>query len=191
MVDSRDRKKPILIKKYANRRLYDTGTSSYITLEGLAEMICDDIDFEVRDAKTGDDITRSILTQIIVEKEGEGGMLPISFLRQVISFYGNDMQSLLSKYLEFSMEQFNDRQKNYIEKASNMMPFNGIKEIQTYSKELGQKNIELFEQAMQAFIPYFMQGAVPESLENVKAKKIKALQDEIESINKQIEGLKS
>ena len=191
MGSNRDKKDPILIKKYANRRLYDTGTSSYITLEGLAEMVRDDIDFEVRDAKTGEDITRSILTQIIVEKEGQGGMLPIGFLRQIIGFYGDDMQSLLSRYLEFSMEQFSQRQQDYLTKATGMMPFQGMYDIQEYGKDLGQKNMELFEQAMQAFIPYFMKGGLPEDITDKKEKKIQELKKEIESIRKEIEGLES
>ena len=92
---------PIVIKKYANRRLYNTATSCYVTLDHLCQMVKDDLDFVVYDAKTGDDITRPVLTQIIVEEESKGqNLLPISFLRQLIAFYGDNMQWMVPKYLE-------------------------------------------------------------------------------------------
>ncbi len=103
---------PIVIKKYANRRLYNTDSSSYITLEDLAKMVRDDVEFEVLDAKTSEDITHSILTQIIMEEEASGGeqMLPVNFLRQLIGMYGNSMQSLMPSYLEASMQNFRQNQ---------------------------------------------------------------------------------
>ena len=98
---------PVTIKKYANRRLYNTGTSTYVTLEDLAVMVKDGEDFVVYDAKTGEDITRSVLTQIIFEQENKGqNLLPITFLRQVIRFYGDSMQMLLPRYLEVSIDSF-------------------------------------------------------------------------------------
>lgn len=101
----------IIIKKYANRRLYNTATSSYITLEDLAKMVRENIEFQVLDAKTGDDITHSILTQIIMDEEANGGqMLPVSFLRQLIGMYGNSMQAMMPSYLEASMANFRDNQ---------------------------------------------------------------------------------
>jgi polyhydroxyalkanoate synthesis repressor PhaR len=102
----------IVIKKYANRRLYNTGTSSYITLDDLAKMTRDNVDFKVLDAKTGDDITHTILTQIIMEEESSGGeqMLPIGFLRQLISMYGNSMQSMVPGYLDAMMDNFRANQ---------------------------------------------------------------------------------
>ena len=101
-------KAPITIKKYANRRLYNTATSSYVTLDHLCQMVKDGVDFVVFDAKSGEDITRSVLTQIIVEEESKGGqnLLPINFLRQLISFYGDNLQFLLPRYLEQSMDSF-------------------------------------------------------------------------------------
>src|SRR5262249_33707608 len=100
-------KAPITIKKYANRRLYNTATSSYVTLDHLCQMVKDGVDFVVFDAKSGEDITRSVLTQIIVEEESKGqNLLPINFLRQLISFYGDNLQFLLPRYLEQSMESF-------------------------------------------------------------------------------------
>ncbi|WP_057884432.1 polyhydroxyalkanoate synthesis repressor PhaR [Tsuneonella troitsensis] len=102
----------IVIKKYANRRLYNTGTSSYITLDDLAKMTRENVDFKVLDAKTGDDITHTILTQIIMEEESSGGeqMLPIGFLRQLISMYGNSMQSMVPSYLDAMMDNFRANQ---------------------------------------------------------------------------------
>src|SRR5271155_6171372 len=98
---------PVTIKKYANRRLYNTATSSYVTLEHLCQMVKDSVDFVVFDAKTGEDITRQVLTQIIVEEEGKGqNLLPISFMRKLIAFYGDSMQWLVPSYLESSMRSF-------------------------------------------------------------------------------------
>ena len=99
---------PVVIKKYANRRLYNTATSAYVTLDHLSQMVKEKTDFVVYDAKTGDDITRSVLTQIIFEEESKGGqtLLPIPFLRQLISFYGDSLQGVVPQYLEMSMSQF-------------------------------------------------------------------------------------
>ncbi|MDY7098966.1 MAG: polyhydroxyalkanoate synthesis repressor PhaR [Pseudomonadota bacterium] len=103
----------IIIKKYANRRLYNTSSSSYITLEDLAGMVRENVDFQVLDAKSGDDITHQILTQIIMDEEANGGqMLPVSFLRQLIGMYGNSMQSVMPSYLEASMTNFRQNQAN-------------------------------------------------------------------------------
>src|SRR5271155_6239670 len=100
-------KQTVTIKKYANRRLYNTATSSYVTLEHLCQMVKDSVDFVVFDAKTGEDITRQVLTQIIVEEEGKGqNLLPISFMRKLIAFYGDSMQWLVPSYLESSMRSF-------------------------------------------------------------------------------------
>src|SRR5271156_3337672 len=105
-------KQTVTIKKYANRRLYNTATSSYVTLDHLSSMVKEGIEFNVYDAKTGEDITRSVLTQIIVEEEGKAGqnLLPISFLRQLIGFYGNNMQWLVPKYLDHAMKSFSRNQ---------------------------------------------------------------------------------
>ena len=123
---------PITIKKYANRRLYNTGTSSYITLDDLAKMTRDNVDFKVLDAKTGDDITHSILTQIIMDEEANGEqMLPVSFLRQLIGMYGNSMQAMMPSYLEASMANFRDNQskiREAFEKGLSATPFAAIHE---------------------------------------------------------------
>ena len=122
----------VIIKKYANRRLYNTASSSYITLEDLARMVRENVDFQVLDAKTGDDITHSILTQIIMDEEANGGqMLPVSFLRQLIGMYGNSMQALMPSYLEASMANFRDNQskiREAFEKGISATPFAAIHE---------------------------------------------------------------
>src|SRR5918993_5139291 len=122
---------PITIKKYANRRLYNTATSSYVTLDHLCQMVKDGMDFVVYDAKTGEDITRSVLTQIIVEEESKGqNLLPESFLRQLIGFYGDSLQSVLPRYLEFAMAGFARQQEQMRRSVEQTMvlPFSGFEE---------------------------------------------------------------
>jgi polyhydroxyalkanoate synthesis repressor PhaR len=123
----------IIIKKYANRRLYNTQSSSYITLEDIARMVRENVDFEVLDAKTGEDITRQILTQIIMDEEANGGqqMLPVSFLRQLIAMYGHSMQALMPSYLEASMANFRENQakiREAFEKGISTSPFAALHE---------------------------------------------------------------
>lgn len=138
----------IKIKKYANRRLYNTATSSYVTLDHLAQMVKEDIDFVVHDAKTGEDITRAVLTQIIVEEEGKGqNLLPISFLRQLISFYGDSLQAVVPRYLEMSMESLARNQEQLRQAFGHMFPFPGM-------EEMSKKNMAMFEQAMRMFSPF-------------------------------------
>ncbi len=119
---------PVVIKKYANRRLYNTATSAYVTLDHLATMVKEKTDFVVYDAKSGDDITRSVLTQIIFEEESKGGqtLLPIPFLRQLISFYGDSLQGVVPQYLEMSMAQFarnQEQMRKYLQNAFGFNPF--------------------------------------------------------------------
>ena len=138
----------IIIKKYANRRLYNTKSSSYITLDDLAKMTRDGVDFQVLDAKTGSDITHSILTQIIMDEEsqGEQHMLPVSFLRQLIGMYGNSMQAMMPSYLEASMETFRANQTKLQE------TFSASVGPQAFAK-LAENNIAMFEAATRAFMP--------------------------------------
>jgi polyhydroxyalkanoate synthesis repressor PhaR len=139
---------PITIKKYANRRLYNTATSSYITLEYLCQMVKDGIDFVVYDAKTGDDITRSVLTQIIVEEEAKGqNLLPIGFLRQLIGFYGDGMQQILPRYLDFSMKTFAHNQEKMRKTMGATSPMGQF-------EEMGRQNMAMFDKAMQMFSPF-------------------------------------
>ena len=149
---------PVTIKKYANRRLYNTGTSTYVTLEDLATMVKNGEDFAVSDAKTGEDITRSVLTQIIVEqenKEGAQNLLPINFLRQLIRFYGDSMQKLVPSYLEVSLESFTREQEKFrqqITQAVAATPFGPLVEDQV------RRNMEMFKQAFSMFTPFGQRG---------------------------------
>jgi polyhydroxyalkanoate synthesis repressor PhaR len=143
---------PIVIKKYANRRLYNTATSSYVTLDHLCQMVQDDVDFVVFDAKSGEDITRAVLTQIIVEEEAKGqNLLPINFLRQLISFYGDSMQWMVPRYLEHMMEAFaqnQDRMRQSMQETfGGMFPFGNLEEV-------GKQNMALFESALRMFSPF-------------------------------------
>ncbi|MCL9982990.1 MAG: polyhydroxyalkanoate synthesis repressor PhaR [Erythrobacter sp.] len=137
----------VIIKKYANRRLYNTSSSSYITLEDLARMVRENIDFQVLDAKSGDDITHSILTQIIMDEEANGEqMLPVSFLRQLIGMYGNSMQAMMPSYLEASMANFRDNQskiREAFEKGISATPFAAIHET----------NMAMMRAAADVFLP--------------------------------------
>ena len=141
---------PVIIKKYANRRLYNTQTSSYVTLDHLCEMVKEGTEFEVRDARTGDDITRSVLTQIIFEEEGKGqNLLPIRFLRQLIRFYGDSLQAFVPGYLDLSMESFTKNQeamKNRVAEA-----FGGGT---TAIEAMTRQNLAMFERAMKMFTPF-------------------------------------
>jgi polyhydroxyalkanoate synthesis repressor PhaR len=143
---------PVRIKKYANRRLYNTATSSYVTLENLCQMVKSGTDFVVHDAKTGEDITRSVLTQIIVEEEAKGShLLPVSFLRQIISLYGDNMEWLVPRYLEYSMAGFARNQeqiRQYLEDTfGSLFPFSRI-------EEMSKQNMAIFESAMKMFSPF-------------------------------------
>jgi polyhydroxyalkanoate synthesis repressor PhaR len=143
---------PVVIKKYANRRLYNTATSSYVTLDDLSRMVKEGSEFVVYDAKTGEDITRAVLTQIIVEEEQKGqNLLPISFLRQLISLYGDSMQWLVPRYLEHAMTTFAHNQeqmrKNLQEAFGGLFPFGPL-------EEMGKQNLALFEKTMKMFAPF-------------------------------------
>lgn len=143
---------PVVIKKYANRRLYNTATSAYVTLDHLSQMVKDKTDFVVYDAKTGDDITRSVLTQIIFEEENKGGqtLLPIPFLRQLISFYGDSLQGVVPQYLEMSMTQFARNQEQMRHYMQNAFGFNPFQQFES----MGKQNMAMFEQAMRMFNPF-------------------------------------
>jgi polyhydroxyalkanoate synthesis repressor PhaR len=147
---------PVVIKKYANRRLYNTDTSSYVTLDDLCQMIKDGEEIVVYDAKNGDDITRSVLTQIIVEQESKGGqnLLPTNFLRQLISMYGGGMQSVVPKYLEYTMQSFTKNQSRMQEYFRSAFggTFGGA--FADTFEQMGKQNMAIFEQAMRMFSPF-------------------------------------
>jgi polyhydroxyalkanoate synthesis repressor PhaR len=146
------RPKPVIIKKYANRRLYNTGTSAYVTLDDLAEMVRKERDFEVYDAKTGEDLTHSVLTQIIVEQESksEENLLPIGFLRQLIRFYGNSMERLVPSYLEYSLNTLTREQDKYRQQFADTFGAAAFATMQ----EQTLKNLAVFGQALNMFSPF-------------------------------------
>jgi polyhydroxyalkanoate synthesis repressor PhaR len=186
---------PITIKKYANRRLYNTASSSYVTLEHLNEMVRQGQDFVVYDAKTGEDITRSVLTQIIFEMEGKGqNMLPIRFLRQLIRFYGDSVQALVPGYLDMSMETFVKNQEEFRRQVTQAFtggtnPFKGF-------EEQVRNNMQLFERAMRMFTPF---GAIGINTEAERGKtppsaqprdeEIDALKTRLETMQRQLDSL--
>jgi polyhydroxyalkanoate synthesis repressor PhaR len=143
---------PIIIKKYANRRLYNTDTSSYVTLDHLCDMVKEGVEFEVRDARTGEDITRQVLAQIIFDEENKGQhLLPIQFLRQLIRFYGDSLQSFVPSYLEMSMESFTKNQQEMREKFADVIGGKlGYKDFE----QLTRQNLQMFERAMRMFAPF-------------------------------------
>jgi len=153
MADSR-KSGPITIKKYANRRLYNTATSSYVTLDHLSQMVKEGMDFVVYDAKTGEDITRSVLTQIIVEEEAKDGqhLLPIGFLRQLIGFYGDSLGGLVPRYLESSMQVFARNEEQMRSVMQNAL--DGMFPIQQF-EEMNKQNMAIFESAMKMFAPFY------------------------------------
>src|SRR3954454_4255377 len=143
---------PITIKKYANRRLYNTGTSTYVTLEDLALMVKKGDDFVVYDAKTGEDITRSVLAQIIFEQENKEGqsLLPIAFLRQLIRFYGDSMQTMVPRFLEISMSSLTREQEKMREQVAQAFGASGFGTL----KDHEHPNMEMFERAFTMFTPF-------------------------------------
>ena len=182
---------PVVIKKYANRRLYNTGTSTYVTLEDLAGMVKNGEDFIVYDAKTGEDITRSVLTQIIFEQENKGGqnLLPITFLRQLIRFYGDSMQMLVPRYLEVSIESLTREQEKFRQQMSHAFgagPFAPL-------EDQVRRNMEMFERAFAMFSPFARREA--HSSEAGKAPSPGAAQtgaagrQEIDDLRRQVEEM--
>ena len=183
---------PITIKKYANRRLYNTATSSYVTLDHLSKMVKEGEDFVVYDAKSGDDITRSVLTQIIVEEESKGEhLLPTSFLRQLIGFYGGNMEMLVPKYLEHTMQSFAKNQEQMNDMLRNSM--GGMFPLQQM-EELSKQNRTMFEQAMKMFTPGAAMGDASTASDSGKSasnsnlddlnRKITELQEQLAEISK-------
>ena len=175
---------PVTIKKYANRRLYNTGTSTYVTLEDLAVMVKDGEDFVVYDAKTGDDITRSVLTQIIFEQENKGqNLLPINFLRQLIRFYGDSVQLLVPRYLEASIDMFTRDQEKYREQMSKSLGAGGFNLIE----EQVRRNMEIFERAFTMFLPFAQKEGSTE--EAGGGEEINELKRQVTEMQKRLERL--
>ncbi|NVO14586.1 MAG: polyhydroxyalkanoate synthesis repressor PhaR [Rhodoplanes sp.] len=187
---------PVIIKKYANRRLYNTGTSTYVTLEDLAGMLKSGEDFVVYDAKTGEDITRSVLTQIIFEQEGKQGqnLLPITFLRQLIRFYGDSMQMLVPRYLESSLDLFSREQSKFREQMTQAWGVGGFGPLGTMEDQV-RRNMEMFQRAFTMFTPFARreggEGPEPEKTEapHAQAGEIDVLRRQLEDMQKRLERL--
>ncbi len=179
---------PVVIKKYANRRLYNTQSSSYVTLDHLSEMVKRGVDFEVHDARTGDDITRSVLTQIIFEEEAKGqNLLPIRFLRQLIRFYGDPMQSFVPGYLDLSMQSFIRNQEEMRERIAKVFG-SGNQAVE----QLARQNMAMFERSMQMFAPFAPESATPAEAEPATAPATSDLSDlksQMEEMRRQLAEL--
>jgi polyhydroxyalkanoate synthesis repressor PhaR len=189
--DKQNDGRPVVVKKYANRRLYNTATSSYVTLDDLARMIKEGGDFVACDAKTGEDITRSVLTQIIVEQEQKGqNLLPISFLRQLISLYGDSMQFLVPGYLEQAMLTFAQNQEQMrrnLQATFGIFPFGQF-------EEMGKQNMALFERALRMLAPYGLEGRPPSpetgpSRANDEDPRLKRLEAQIDALTQQLNAM--
>jgi polyhydroxyalkanoate synthesis repressor PhaR len=189
--ESPSQPKPVVVKKYANRRLYNTATSSYVTLDDLAKMIKEGGDFVAHDAKTGEDITRSVLTQIIVEQEQKGqNLLPTSFLRQLIGFYGDSMQFLVPGYLEQAMIAFarnQEQMRKSLQATFGIFPFGQF-------EEMGKQNIALFERALKMLAPYGRDekrqpGEAEPQASDGEDPRLKRLEAQIDVLTRQLDQL--
>ncbi|MGA0533130.1 polyhydroxyalkanoate synthesis repressor PhaR [Hansschlegelia sp. KR7-227] len=175
---------PITIKKYANRRLYNTGTSTYVTLEDLAAMVKKGEDFHVVDAKSGDDITHQVLTQIIFEQENKGqNLLPINFLRQLIRFYGDSVQSFVPKYLELSMGALTRDQDKM--RAAMATPFGAAAPFQSAVEEQMRTNMAMMERAFRMFSVFPGQEGAAEAAPPQPARETKA-SDDLETLRREM-----
>ena len=182
----------VVIQKYANRRLYNKATSTYITLDDLAVMVRDGVDFVVYDAKTGEDITRKVLTQIIFDEENSGTgqkLLPIAFLRQLIRFYGDQMQAFLPSYLELSLDSFIRQQERVRSQFSVINPT--VVGVGAYEETIRQ-NIALFDRAMKMFSPFSLKGEetpAPAPAPEPSKDELAALKDQLAAMQEQIAAL--
>jgi polyhydroxyalkanoate synthesis repressor PhaR len=189
--DTANDAKPVVVKKYANRRLYNTATSTYVTLDDLAKMIKEGGNFVAYDAKSGEDITRSVLTQIIVEQEHKGqNLLPISFLRQLISLYGDSMQFLVPGYLEQAMIAF---ARNQEQMRKNLQATFGIFPFGQF-EQMGKQNMAIFERALRMLAPYGSDDKSPTPgpaapNENAEDPRLKRLEAQIDALSQQLEAL--
>jgi len=188
----------VVIKKYANRRLYNTSTSTYVTLDDLSIMVKAGTDFLVYDAKTGEDITRSVLTQIIFEEENKGtNLLPINFLRQLIRFYGDSMQAFVPGFLEFSLQNLGKEQEKFRTQMMEAWGADPFKAMQDHA----QRNMVMFSEAMKVFNPFAaaMGGAVPgapgpgkpQSAEASSKDDLQALKEQLAQMQQKIDTLAS
>ena len=179
---------PITIKKYANRRLYNTGTSTYVTLEDLATMVKTGEDFVVYDAKTGEDITRSVLAQIIFEQENKEGqnLLPIAFLRQLIRFYGDSMQMLVPRYLEVSIESLTREQEKF---RNQMAQAFGVGAFPSLEEQV-RRNMEMFERAFAMFAPFARRESAANEAAAAEAEKAPQKAGGIDDLKRELDEMK-
>lgn len=185
------KKDPTIVKKYANRRLYNTGTSTYVTLDDLAEMVRKGEDFKVVDAKSGDDLTRSVLTQIIFEEESKTGqnLLPLNFLRQLIRFYGDSMQMMVPSYLDFSMSSFLKEQDALKEQMkSAMSPTELSKQAFDALEGQAKRNMSLFQDAFAMFNP-FAAMVKPHEEAGKSAEDLDALRKQMEEMQARLNAM--
>jgi len=190
MTDQGQARKPasdgkVVIQKYANRRLYNKATSTYITLDDLAGMVREGVDFVVYDAKTGEDITRKVLTQIIFEEESSGqSLLPIQFLRQLIRFYGDQMQAFLPSYLELSLDSFIRQQERLRTQFSTLNPAG----IGAYEEQIRQ-NLALFDRAMKMFSPFPFHAGEAEPASSPPSSAPEPAKDDLAELRKQMAAM--
>ena len=191
--DKTDKSEPVVVKKYANRRLYNTETSTYVTLDDLASMVKSERDFVVFDAKTGDDLTHSVLTQIIVDQESRVGtqtLLPIPFLRQLIRFYGDSIERLVPSYLQISLQTLAKEQERFRKQFGAFTPAGAFEAYQ----EQARKNLAMFEQAMAMFSPFtHAKGPAKGSEEDGKTEpeKGESKKDELAEMREQLAAMQS
>lgn len=193
MTKSKGKADGIVIKKYANRRLYDTSTSQYVTLDYLRDLVKKGTDFQVVDAKSGEDLTRGVLAQIIFEEESRGAnLLPVDFLRQLIGFYGDSLQSVVPGYLQMSMNSFSQQQGEFRDKMSEAM--SSPQATMAMLEEQTRRNMELFGQTMRMFTP-FQAGATPDAESGAapapegKPEDLSALREELDSLREKMDQL--
>jgi len=179
---------PVTIKKYANRRLYNTGTSTYVTLEDLAAMVKNGEDFVVYDAKTGEEITRSVLTQIIFEQENKEGqnLLPIAFLRQLIRFYGDSMQMLVPRYLEVSIDSLTREQEKFRQQMAQAFGVGAF----TSLEEQVRRNMEMFERAFAMFAPFARRESGGGGEATAETEKSPSKSGDIDDLKRQLDEMK-
>ena len=178
---------PVTIKKYANRRLYNTGTSTYVTLEDLAKMVKSGEDFVVYDAKTGEDITRSVLAQIIFEQESKEGqnLLPIAFLRQLIRFYGDSMQMLVPRYLEVSIESLTREQEKFRHQMAQAFGVGAFPSLEDQVR----RNMEMFERAFTMFAPFARRDAQSAAEGEAEAAQAPSKTGDIDDLKRQLDEM--
>ena len=197
MTKSNGKSSEIVIKKYANRRLYDTSTSQYVTLDYLRDLVKKGTDFQVIDAKSGEDLTRGVLAQIIFEEESRGAnLLPVEFLRQLIGFYGDSLQSVVPGYLQMSMNSFSQQQEEFRDRMTEAMT--SPQASMAMIEEQTRRNMEMFGQAMRMFSPFTAAaGAAPASGETAPAAEtaekesddVSAMREELDAMRAKLDQL--